>query len=639
MTFLQNTTATAKLVVSSALAIAVVGAMVANQTMSGLDIREASRSADNERVILDGIIAAKSAMTAMAIARARVAEVRAAGDLAPIVSDTKSVSDAARAALQEPIRLAKLPDVLVEIDRNLGRLTDDLAASAVARGAALSAGAVDAPAAAGAAGDLAAQTQGAIDEALANARRFTASAKAELERTVASAGRIGLVMGLAAIAIMLGSALFLYTSLARPLRRMTGVVTRLADGDTTVDIPFADRREEIGNLAGAMAVFRDGLVERRRLEAEATAAREAQAASRDRQAAIDNAKAEDLRVFVHGVEAALDRLAAADLTMRMNEAVAAEFEPIRHRFNEAVTALDEAIGSVVGTVGSIRIGLGQITAAAGDLSHRTEQQAANLEETVAALGQVTRGVDGTAQRAVQAQETAGTALKSAEKGGAIVSRAVEAMGEIERSSARIGNIIGVIDEIAFQTNLLALNAGVEAARAGEAGRGFAVVAQEVRGLAQRSAEAAKEIKGLISASGTQVERGVELVSASGRSIEEIVVQVDQMNRLVGEIATAAREQAISLKEVSVAADQMDKVTQQNAAMVEETTAAAQGLSAKTDELAGLTERFRTATGPAGQAPVFAAPARRSAPVVQMRPIGRGGAAPAHAAREESWDEF
>jgi methyl-accepting chemotaxis protein len=252
---------------------------------------------------------------------------------------------------------------------------------------------------------------------------------------------------------------------------------------------------------------------------------------------------------------------------------------------------------------------------------------------------VTRGVDGTAQRAVQAQETAGTALKSAEKGGAIVSRAVEAMGEIERSSARIGNIIGVIDEIAFQTNLLALNAGVEAARAGEAGRGFAVVAQEVRGLAQRSAEAAKEIKGLISASGTQVERGVELVSASGRSIEEIVVQVDQMNRLVGEIATAAREQAISLKEVSVAADQMDKVTQQNAAMVEETTAAAQGLSAKTDELAGLTERFRTATGPAGQAPVFAAPARRSAPVVQMRPIGRGGAAPAHAAREESWDEF
>ncbi|WP_294642335.1 methyl-accepting chemotaxis protein, partial [uncultured Aureimonas sp.] len=463
MTLFKNTTATAKIVVASALAIAVVGAMVANQTMSGISIREASRSADNERVILDGIIAAKSAMTAMAIARARVAEVRAPGDLAPIVSDTKSVSDAARAALQEPIRLAKLPDVLVEIDRNLGRLTDDLAASAAARGAALSAGGVDAPAAAGAAGDLAAQTQGAIDEALANARRFTANAKAELERTVESAGRIGLAMGLTAIAIMLLSALFLYTSLARPLRRMTGVVARLADGDTSVDIPFADRKEEIGNLASAMGVFRDGLVERRRLEAETTAAREAQAASRDRQAAIDNAKSEDLRVFVHGVEAALDRLAAADLTVRMNETVAAEFEPIRHRFNQAVTALDGAIGSVVGTVGSIRIGLGQITAAAGDLSHRTEQQAASLEETVAALGQVTRGVDGTAQRAVQAQETAGTALKSAEKGGAIVSRAVEAMGEIEQSSARIGNIIGVIDEIAFQTNLLALNAGVEAA--------------------------------------------------------------------------------------------------------------------------------------------------------------------------------
>ncbi len=210
-------------------------------------------------------------------------------------------------------------------------------------------------------------------------------------------------MGLLAIAIMIGSALFLFAGLARPLRQMTGVVARLAGGDLSTDIPFADQRDEIGGLAKAMAVFKNGLAERQRLEAETVQAREAQAASAKRQAAIDNAKSEDLRTFVHGVEAAFGRLASADLTVRMDGAVAHEFEPIRLRFNEAVGALEEAIGSVVGSIGSIRVGLEQITVAAGDLSHRTEQQAASLEETVAALGQVTRGINQTAERAAQAQ--------------------------------------------------------------------------------------------------------------------------------------------------------------------------------------------------------------------------------------------
>jgi methyl-accepting chemotaxis protein len=189
------------------------------------------------------------------------------------------------------------------------------------------------------------------------------------------------------------------------------------------------------------------------------------------------------------------------------------------------------------------------------------------------------------------------------------------MSEIEASSQRIGSIIGVIDEIAFQTNLLALNAGVEAARAGEAGRGFAVVAQEVRGLAQRSAEAAKEIKTLIALSRTQVEAGVDLVTASGRSLEDIVSQVGDVTRTVEGIARAAREQAASLKEVSIAADQMDKVTQQNAAMVEETTAATQNLMRETDDLAGLVDRFETrqsGSGAATQAVVQAMPRRRAA---------------------------
>lgn len=190
-----------------------------------------------------------------------------------------------------------------------------------------------------------------------------------------------------------------------------------------------------------------------------------------------------------------------------------------------------------------------------------------------------------------------TARETAEKGGEIVSRAIAAMTEIQGSSTKISDIIGVIDEIAFQTNLLALNAGVEAARAGEAGKGFAVVAQEVRELAQRSANAAKEIKQLISTSSSQVDTGVRLVSESGNALHAIVEQVVAMSTTIADIALSTREQAGSLREVSSAADQMDKVTQQNAAMVEETTAAAQNLSSETENLAQAISRFKTNGSP------------------------------------------
>ncbi len=211
------------------------------------------------------------------------------------------------------------------------------------------------------------------------------------------------------------------------------------------------------------------------------------------------------------------------------------------------------------------------------------------------------------------------------------------MTAIERSSTEIGQIIGVIDEIAFQTNLLALNAGVEAARAGEAGRGFAVVASEVRALAQRSAEAAKEIKALITTSRQQVEQGVGLVGDTGQALERILGQVAELATIVTEIAASAQEQAAGLDQINTAINQMDQVTQQNAAMVEQSTAASHALSRETEELSSLVGRFQLGTGSAAM-PAARRPAHR--PVAQMRTAGRGGAAlrqPAPAG--DDWQAF
>jgi methyl-accepting chemotaxis protein len=254
--------------------------------------------------------------------------------------------------------------------------------------------------------------------------------------------------------------------------------------------------------------------------------------------------------------------------------------------------LQTLVSSIVENSATLRSGTQEISAATDDLARRTEQQAAGLEETAAALGEITGTVRKTADGAKQANEVVARTRIDAQKSGEIVRQAVSAMGSIENSSKQIGQIIGVIDEIAFQTNLLALNAGVEAARAGEAGRGFAVVASEVRALAQRSAEAAKEIKALISTSAQQVESGVKLVGETGQALERIVAQVAEITAVVSEIAASAQEQADGLNQVNIAINEMDQVTQQNAAMVEESSSASRTLAEGTQELVRLTEQFQ-----------------------------------------------
>ena len=289
----------------------------------------------------------------------------------------------------------------------------------------------------------------------------------------------------------------------------------------------------------------------------------------------------------------LSRLAEGDLEQRIATPFVAELESLRIDFNVSMEAMEKSIATVGAATRTITAGAAEIASATDDWSRRTEQQAANLEESAAALEQLTVTVKKSSQGANRARDVVSAAKVDAERSGAVVRDAMGAMAAIDKSSKQIGQIIGVIDGIAFQTNLLALNAGVEAARAGDAGRGFAVVASEVRALAQRSAEAAKEIKGLISASTAQVDQGVVLVGQTGEALERIVSQVVEISGSIAEIAVSATEQSTGLDQVNTAVTEMSQMTQNSAALVGEASNAAQSLAAESSELAKLVARYRT----------------------------------------------
>jgi methyl-accepting chemotaxis protein len=378
--------------------------------------------------------------------------------------------------------------------------------------------------------------------------------------------------------------------------------------------------------------------------------------ARDAEAAAHHTSSDSQAVLVNALADALGRLSSGDLTVQVVEDVAPDYQRLKDDFNSAAAALREAMSAIVANTDGIRNGADEIAQSSDDLSRRTEHQAASLEETAAALDQLTANVKKSAAGARQASEVVDQAKGEAQHSGEVVRQAVAAMGEIEKSSHQISQIIGVIDEIAFQTNLLALNAGVEAARAGEAGRGFAVVAQEVRALAQRSAEAAKQIKGLISASSAQVGAGVDLVGQTGDALDRIVSKVAEIDSLVSEISASSQEQATGLAQVNTAVNEMDQVTQQNAAMVEESTAASHTLRGEAAELIRLVSGFRVGAPPraVAAAPRAVAPPRsapraaptrsaptRSAPVAAMKTYGGsgGGSAARKPAPQSDWEEF
>ena len=324
---------------------------------------------------------------------------------------------------------------------------------------------------------------------------------------------------------------------------------------------------------------------------------------------------------LESLSTALARVSQGDLTARLEE-LPEMFRAVGDDFQVMCDCIGQAIAGVSTSSEQIRIGSSEIRAASDDLAQRTESQAAAIEESAAALNQLTSGVQSAAQGAGEVNRSVTEAEAEAREGGKVVAEAVEAMDGIQKSAQEIGAFVNVIDSIAFQTNLLALNAGVEAARAGDAGKGFAVVANEVRALAQRSAEAAQNIKELIDSSGQQVERGVSLVGRTGEVFARIIDKVSGITSLASEISGLAHNQASQLAQVNSAIGDMDRMTQQNAAMVEETTAAARNLAQQAEDLAGLVHMFKLAghdgrsTPAAYQAAALPPPPRRATPQPQ-----------------------
>ncbi|CAO3401617.1 methyl-accepting chemotaxis protein [Azospirillum palustre] len=440
---------------------------------------------------------------------------------------------------------------------------------------------------------------------------------------------IGMAVGAFAIGILV--ALVTARSIVRPVVQMTGTMTELAAGNLTVDVPALANRDEIGSMAKAVLVFKENAIEKKRMDeaererleaerraAEAQRARE-QAIGEEIATLIDAVSKGDLerRIDLGGkdgfyrtmseginrltdtVEAViadlgevLSALAQGDLNRRVTRDYQGAFERVKTDVNTTSTRLAEIVGQITQAAETIAAAAAEVSLGSSDLADRTEQQASSLEETAASMEELGATVRSNAENAQRANVMAAQARGSAESGGGVAGSAIEAMRRIEESSRKITDIIGVIDEIAFQTNLLALNAAVEAARAGDAGRGFAVVAQEVRQLAQRSAQASKEIKGLILDSDAQVKDGVDLVSKAGDALQGIVSGVQQVATLIAEMASASAEQATALDEINSTVANMDEMTQKNAALVEETTAAAQAMSGQATDLKSLVGFFK-----------------------------------------------
>ncbi len=391
-------------------------------------------------------------------------------------------------------------------------------------------------------------------------------------------------------------AFILARSITKPLGGLTESLLALASGNLNTEIAGLKRRDELGIVAGAVEKLKAAAIEKEQLEALAEENRhlsENDRKLRDDQRAQEAAK---LQKTVEALGEGLGRLSKGDLSRDIVEPFTPELDRLRSDFNLAQQHLRSVLLTVEASAQSIRGNAHEMRGSADELARRTEQQAASLEQTAASLEEITTNVRSSAEGAHEASTIAENAVGATKRSTAVVGEAIAAMDKLQQSSAKIRDIISVMDEIAFQTNLLALNAGVEAARAGEAGKGFAVVAQEVRELASRSGAAAKEISQLITTSNEDVGVGVKLVENTGETLNEIEGFMQEINARLTTIASSAREQSNGLGGINTAISQMDQMTQQNAAMVEETTAATHALGQEVEVLREGLSGFRLADG-------------------------------------------
>ncbi|NNH60837.1 HAMP domain-containing protein [Rhizobium laguerreae] len=422
----------------------------------------------------------------------------------------------------------------------------------------------------------------------------------------------------------------------RPIRVISERISALQKGDLVSPVTYRENGDEIGFLARALEVFRHeaiAKVEREQAAAEQSASLDAE---RARNALLTEEASNTQRLVMNALANALEGLAAGDFSIHLAD-VGPEFDKLRQDFNNMVDAVAAALTEIKAASVAVETGSSELANSADQLARRTEQQAAALEQTAAALDEVTTTVRTSSQRAENAGQLVDETKRSAHVSATVVRDAIGAMDRIQTSSSQIGRIIGVIDEIAFQTNLLALNAGVEAARAGEAGKGFAVVAQEVRELAQRSANAAKEIKNLINVSGQEVAAGVGLVNETGDALLKIEEQINRISDSIASIVQSYREQATGLQEINSAINQMDQTTQQNAAMVEETNAACHELLSQGRLLQDSAGRFVVGASTASQ-PKSVQAARQARPDTRAFTQRHAGNA-AVAAAPGAWEEF
>ncbi len=407
-----------------------------------------------------------------------------------------------------------------------------------------------------------------IEAALMMERSAAKEATSDFTRTI--------VIAVTGIAILIGAvcAILIGGDIARGVQQINQAMGRLAGGDTQIKIKGLNRKDEIGEMARALDVFRNSIVTVKQQEREKAAE-----------------QAQEQTEVVQQLSDGLAQMSKGDFSSGIDQAFPTEYEQLRTDFNATIARMNDAIGAVVAATLRVRSQSEEIDQSTAELSQRTENQAATLEETVAAMEQLASSVSAGANSVRNVETLTAETKQVAEDNVEIVADAVKAMDQIKKSSTDIVQIIKVIDDIAFQTNLLALNAGVEAARAGHAGKGFAVVATEVQSLAQHSAGAATQIRQLIEESSQHIERGVGLVNNTGEALQNIGTRIASVSTHVSEISKGAAEQSSGVQEINVGMSQLDSVTQQNAAMAQQATIVTKSLSRESEEMNILMGQF------------------------------------------------